>query len=406
MSKPDSIQAVADIGCSQIRASVARSDGSGMEIIGCGTVNAPSMKNGIITDIAATAAALRAAADEAERQSGFEIRNVDVALGGAQIAGINSAAESRIHDGRIRAEDTAELVQQARNRVSDDKHRLLHVLEQQFVVDEHCGITTPVGMMADNLEAQLHVIRAQKNIAENLTQTVEAAGIGVNAIVSAGLASSIAASTAEERELGVCVLDIGAGTTDFMVWQQDCPLFSGGINVGGEQISSNLAVKFSTTRQFADMVKCQQGAVLMPLMKAAFVELPSTGLRASRQIPAQEAVALISESYMDLFADFEKAAHRHGMRQMSKGGFVLTGGAAQIPGLAAFVQESFGVPVRIAKPPQVQGLPDHLQHDAGMMSTLGMFKLLYEPIADYIWAKPAKPSIISQFKQFLKQRSR
>lgn len=403
----EQIQAVVDMGCSQIRVSVARGDAAGnLEIIGCGVVESPAMEKGVVANIYAMAQALRHAADEAERQSGFEIRNVDASVGGAQVSGVNSDAFAQVPEGRIREEDVAQLVIQARNKVSDESHRILHVLEQQFIVDEHGNIDAPVGMMADRLAAHLHVVRAVKNNVKNVVQTIEAARIGVNALVFSGLAASIAATHEDEREVGVTVMDIGAGTSDIMAWERGHAAYSGSMNRGGEWMSSKFTEQFNTARHFADMIKIQNGAVKASLMKSSTVELPSTGHALSKQVASQEIADFYAQQYTELLTAFGEVAHRMGMRRISPAGLVLTGGAAQIAGLASFVSEQFNFPVRVAKPPQILGLPDHLQYDAGMMTTLGMFKLLYNPIADHVWAKPPKPSIISQFKQLLRQRSR
>lgn len=402
----DQIQAVIDMGSSSIRVSIARCHREEIEILGCGVVEAPAMENGIITNLHTSAQALRQAADEAERQSGFEIRNVDVSIGGAQVSGINSDATGGVLTGRITNEDITQLVTQARGKVSDDEHQILHVLEQQFIVDEYANIAAPVGMMADTLAAQVHVIRAIKNNAKNLVQTVEKARIGVNALVFSGLASSIAATTTDEREIGVTVLDIGAGTTDITAWEQGYVAFSGSMNHGGEWISSKFTEQFNTARHFADMIKIQNGALNVSLMKSATVELPNTGHASSRQVDSQQVAQFFAQQYTQLLTEFGEVAHRLGMRCVSPAGLVLTGGAAQIAGLASFITKEFNFPVRIAKPPYILGLPDHLQYDAGMMTTLGMLKLLYSPISDHVWAKATKPSIISQIKQLLRQRSR
>lgn len=395
--KPDAIQAVIDAGSSQIRVIVAqKEENQPLEIIGCGVVNTVSIKNGLVSDIAATAKAVRQAIDEAEQQSGFEIRNVDAAIGGEQVSGMNSVADCAIPTGKIRSDEINRIVLQARQKISDENHQILHILEQQYQVDEHSGIDEPIGMVADKLTAHLHILRVIKNNAENLKRAIEAAGIGINALVFSGLASSYAATTKEEREMGVCVLDIGAGTSNFMAWYEHRPLYSGGLNIGGEWVSSDLATTFTTPRQFAEMIKCQQGAIRLSMMKSEWVDLPSTGLRPSRQVASADVVKVITARYEEIFAQLEKALHRQGMRRMSEGGLVLTGGAAQIPGLAAYVTEEFSIPVRIARPEQIVNLPDHLQYDPSMMTSLGMLKLLYEPIADHVWAKPPKKGIIAR----------
>ena len=400
--KIDPIQAVIDAGSARLRVTVALCEKDRpLEILGCGVSCKAPCKSGVITDIAAAAESIDEAKDEAERQSGVHIRNVDASLGGPYVSGINTDDATTIRARRIGRADIERTVSRARHIAEDDRHELLHALEQELIVDRHGGIDDPEGMTADSLEVRLHVLRAERNVAENMRRAIEATGVGVNALVFSGLASAYAAVSDEERELGVCTLDIGAGTSDFMVFQGNRARYSGGLKIGGELVSSDIATVFSTPRQFAEILKCEQGATTMNMMKSSSVALPSTGLRASRQISSAKLVDIISTRYNEIFQLLEQALYRSGMRRMSDGGFVLTGGAARIPGLASYVTDAFSIPVRIAKPPQIPGLPEHLQYDPGMMTTLGILKLLYEPLPDHIWVTSAKTGIIGSFKSLL-----
>lgn len=400
--KIDPIQAVIDVGSAQLRVTVATCEKDRpLEILGCGVSTEAPCKYGMISDIAVAAEAIEEAKNEAERQSGVHIRNVDASLGGRCVSGMNTDDIATIRARRISRADIERTLFRARQVAEDDKHELLHALEQEFIVDYHREIDDPAGMTADSLEVRLHVLRAERNAAENMRRAIEATGIGVNALVFSGLASAYAAVSDEERELGVCALDIGAGTSDFMVFQGNYPLYSGGLNIGGEMVSSDIATIFSTPRQFAEILKCEQGATTMHTIKASSITLPSTGLRVSRQISSAKLVDIIATRYNEIFQLLERALYRSGMRRMSDGGFVLTGGGARIPGLASYVADAFSIPVRIAKPKKIPGLPEHLQYDPGMMTTLGILKLLYQPLPDYIWATAAKTGIIENLKKLV-----
>ena len=401
-NKIDPIQAVIDTGSARLRVTVATCEADRpLEILGCGVSNDVSCKHGLIADIAAAAEVINEAMIEAERQSGVQIRNVDASLGGPYVSGMNTDHVTALRKQPIDRADITRVLLEARQIAEDDKHELLHALEQAFIVDRHGEIDDPEGMTADSLEVRLHVLRAERNVAENLRRAIETTGVGVNALVFSGLACAYAATNDEERELGVCTLDIGAGTTDFMVFQNNRPLYGGGLKIGGELVSSDIATVFSTPRQFAEILKCQQGATNIGLMKSSSIALPSTGLRPSRQISSAKLVDIISTRYNEIFQMLERALYRSGMRRMSDGGFVLSGGAAQIPGLASYLADAFSIPVRVAKPPHVTGLPENLQYDPGMMTTLGMLKLLYEPLPDHVWVNAGKTGIIKSFKSFL-----
>ncbi len=399
MTKIDPIQAVIDIGSSRLRVVIGeQTENQPLEIIGCGISNLAPLKHGLISDIGSTAEALHEAIREAERQSGVQVCNVDAAIGGAQVSGVNSDAATAIRHRLIRREDIDQILVRARDLARDDQHVFLHALEQQYIVDEHSHIIDPQGMTADHLEVRLHVLRAERNGAENLRRVIESVGVGVNSLVFSGLASGYGATTPEERELGVCVLDIGAGTTDFIVWEDDTPRFSGSLNIGGELVSSDLATVLSTPRQFAEMLKCQHGTMIHEMVKSEYVDLPSTGFRPSRQISSRELVDVIVTRYNEIFEMLEKALFRAGMRKMSEAGLVLTGGAAQMPGLANYASEAFSMPVRVARPPLLTGLSDHLQHDPGMMTSLGLLKLINQPLPDHVWVNEDKAGIIKRFK--------
>lgn len=399
MSTIENIQAVIDIGSSRLRVLIAQSNTEGkFSVLGCGVVNAEAVKAGVIKDIAAAKQALHYAIEEAERQSGYEIRNVDVAIGGEYVMGLNSEAQIFVSNQQVSNAHMRELVLQARHKVSEPSQQILHILAQQYVLDGRYEVAYPESMPARQVNASYHVLRADQTMCATIKRCVEAAGVGVNAIVSSALASSYMATTAEEREMGVCLLDIGAGTSDFMIWLNGVPIASGGLTIGGEQVSSHLAGKYSTTRQYAEMLKCQQGAMLLPLMKTQFLELPHTGLRSGRKIESADFVAAIHESYAQLFQHFEAALRRLGMREIPIHSIVITGGAAQLPGLTHYLEEKFALPARLAKPYFIEGLADHLQYDAGMTGVLGIAKLLYEPLPDHVWEIQPKRDIIRKLK--------
>lgn len=407
MSAIDPIQAVIEIGSSRLRVLITQGDAQGEQgefsVLGCGIASAEAVKSGDIKDIAATHRALRHAIEEAERQSGYEIRNVDVSMGGAQVMGLNSEAATSVN-GEVSAAHISELVSHARQRVTEHSQRILHIFAQRYVLDERREVLYPRAMPAHHIKARFHVLRADAATAQTIERCMETVKVGVNAVVSSALASSYMATSAEEREVGVCALDIGAGTLDFVIWINGTVVASGGLNIGGEQVSSALATQYSTTRQYAEMLKCQQGAMSAALMKAPVVDIPHTGLHSGRKIASSEFADAISKSYEQLFQHFEAALRRLGiLHEISIRSLVITGGAAQMPGLTNYLQERFKLPVRLAKPPLIAGLPDYLQYDAGMMGVLGIAKLLYAPLPDHVWEIKPKRDIIAAFTQFFRR---
>lgn len=397
----DPIQVVVDIGSSRLRVTVAEKyPEHALKILGCGWANDIPCRHGVITDITAVGAALRHAINEAERQSGVEICNVDVAVSGAHIHSFNHQARVDVAHREISQDLLIDTLVRLRDSVQEDNYQLLHALEQSYLVDDCEQIANPQGMIADLLEVRLHFIRAQLNSIQNLRRVLDSCNIGVNQFVFSALASAYAATSAQERELGVCVVDIGAGTSDFMVFEQDKAQFSGGLRVGGDDVSSDLAIALSTTRQAAEELKCRAGSLDLSALSHEDLFVPTTAGTA-RAVDEHVFIEKICKRYDDIFAQLNHALLQSGMQEFSKGGLVLTGGGAQIKGLAEYVSQASKLPVRAATIPNIEGLPEDLQSDAGMMTTLGMFHLIYAPIADHIWVKYANSGIMRRLKRLI-----
>ena len=323
-----------------------------------------------------------------------------LAVGGPDVLAVNSDAVIAVRSGIIREAEVNEAIYAARLAVEKHDYDILHILPQQYIVDEHEGIVDPIGMAADRLEARVHVIAVRHKTLENLKKCVENAGVAVKEVIFSGLAASEAALTDEEREMGVCLLDIGAGCTEVMIWRQFQPVHSAVLKLGGEMVSSDIAIVLKTPRPFAEMLKCQHGSVRQSMVRSAEVLLPSTGHRDARSISSREIVDIMAARYEEIFDILEHELHRVGLRHLFDGGIVLTGGASLTPGLAEMAEEHFQVPARVAKPDVVIGMPEHIQHDPGMMVSFGMVKLDYAPLEDHVWASPVKSGILARVKEF------
>ncbi|MDO4642559.1 MAG: cell division protein FtsA [Cardiobacteriaceae bacterium] len=399
------IKVVIDVGSSRTRVTIAEvgSNHSYFEVLGSGVSTHAALKAGIVTNIPAVTAAIRQAAAIAEQEAGLKINSALISISGEHILGVNSDGRISIRSRQISHNDVVHAVMRARQIATKSEQTLLHVLEQQFIVDGNQGITNPIGMTAEKLEARVHIISARRAAVENLSQCVRQAGIDIEGIIYAGLASSYAASSADERDLGVCTVDIGAGTADIMLWYRNQPMHAATLAMGGEQVSSELATALRTPRQSAEMLKRSHGALQTKLCNNHRVPLPSTGHLPDRHLSSQDMVAIILACYQSFFSRIGKELHRIGLRQMLDGGMVFTGGGAQIPGLAEEAAEFFNCPVRVFVPPRVEGLDVHLQGDAGMVTTLGLFHLQQIPITDYVWAKEEKVGIIADVRNFIKR---
>ena len=401
----DPIKVVLDVGSSRTRLAVAafNKDGSHFEILGCGVSAAGTLKAGIVANIPAITNAIDQARTIAEQESGKLINSMMVSISGEHILGVNSDNRIPVRNHRISDEDIIHTMIRARQIANREELLALHVLKQQFIVDGHADIIDPRGMIAEQFEARVHVISARSSAVENLCQCVRNAGMEIEETVYAGLASGYAASTADERDIGVCTVDLGAGTADLMLWWRNQPMHAATLPIGGEQVSSALATILRTPRQSAEMLKRSHGALLDKYSRHTRIPLPSTGNLPDRYLSSSDMVEQIAACYQKFFASINKEFHRIGLRQMLDGGIVFTGGAAQIPGLAEMAGAIFNCPVRVYIPPPVSGLDEHLQNDAGMVTTLGLFQLQQNPVNDYVWAKEEKDGIISSITNFLKR---
>jgi len=404
--KDSAIKVVIDVGSSRTRVTigeVGNREDSVLEVLGSGFSAGGALNAGIVTNIPAVSHAIRHAVAIAEEEAGLKINSALISISGDHILGMNSDGRAQIRNRRISKNDLVHAVMRPRPHARAATTGALHVLEQQFIVDNHQGITDPVGMIADNLEARVHVISARRAAVVNLCQCVRNAGIEIEGVIYAGLASAYAASTADERDLGICTVDLGAGTADLMLWWRNQPMHAATLPIGGEQVSSALATILRTPRQSAEMLKRSHGALLDKYSRHTRIPLPSTGNLPDRYLSSSDMVEQIAACYQKFFASINKEFHRIGLRQMLDGGIVFTGGAAQIPGLAEMAGAIFNCPVRVYIPPPVSGLDEHLQNDAGMVTTLGLFQLQQNPVNDYVWAKEEKDGIISSITNFLKR---
>ena len=404
MRKPV-VKAVLDVGSSRTRLVAARIGAkSGVfEIVGYGISTAGKLKAGVVTNIPAVSEAIRQVREMGEKQTRLLLNSVSVALSGEHILGVNSEGHSTIHNRHIQENDVTRAMMRARQIASRDGHRPLHILEQQFIIDGRQSVSDPRGMVGDRLDVRAHIISARRAIMANLEQCIHNAGIHIENPVYAGLASAYAASSPEERDLGICTVDLGAGTADIMLWWHNRPMHAATLPIGGEQISSALASFLRIPRQTAEMLKCQYGTLSSKHNLSSRIPLPSTGHFPDRYIASSDVIGQISNSYQQLFTQIGKEFQRIGLRKILDGGIIFTGGAAQMPGLAEMASEFFDCTVRVFVPPAIEGLDKHLQNDAGMTTALGLLYLLYEPIDDYIWAREEKEGIIPSISNFLKR---
>ena len=355
-ANPDQLVAL-DIGTSRIVVVVANWTEEGeLEVVGCGTTPSHGLKAGMVVNIEETVESIRRAVEEAEEMTDCVIRNVNVGIAGSHIHSLNASGAIPVREGEItpsvvdRVLDAASAV-----KLTDDK-RILHVLPQEYAIDDQYGIRTPLGMSGVRLDARVHLITAGAGALHNLVKCVRQCGLAVDHVVLEQLASSEAVLTSDERELGVCLVDIGGGTSDIAVFNSGAIHYTTTIPVAGDHVNRDIAIALSTRVQDAEQLKIEHGrAVSDPKQDDQILEVPGLGGRPPAQLRGSVLVDIIRPRYVELFELINDELRRSGYYDKIEGaGLVLTGGGAMVRDLDLLAEEVFNRPVRV-------GGPQHLQ---------------------------------------------
>ena len=351
-TNPDQLVAL-DIGTSRIVVVIAHKDEDGqVEVLGCGTTVSHGLKAGMVVNIEETVESIRRAVGEAEEMTDCTIRNVNVGIAGSHIRSINASGAIPVREGEItptvveRVLDAASAV-----KLTDDK-RILHVLPQEYAIDDQYGIRTPLGMSGVRLDARVHLISAGAGALHNLVKCVRHCGLTVDHVVLEQLASSEAVLTPDERELGVCLVDIGGGTSDIAIFYSGAIHYTATIPVAGDHVNRDIAIALSTRVQDAEQIKIEYGcAVSDPAQADQILEVPGLGGRPAAQLRGSVLGDIIRPRYLELFELINDELRRSGYYDKIEGaGLVLTGGGAMVRGLDVLAEEVFNRPVRVGGP--------------------------------------------------------
>lgn len=400
--KNQSVEVLVDVGSAAIRVAIVEIGGpAGIELLGVGCVKSQGMRRGIIVDMEKLCHSLEYAIDDAERSAELKINSAWYSIGGEVLA-LNTDAHTAIRQRSVTDQDMALLRTDAIHNAYDSRYHLLHALRQHYIVDEYDDIEQPRGMIADRLGVRMHVIQAPVTNTRNLELCSEKAGIGTDGFMFSGLAAAQSVVTEDERQLGCCVADIGAGKMDFVAWVQGQPVFSGSLPIGGEYASSDLAQLLKTPRAYAETLKCSKGS-LDTDDDHGEVSVSSTGLQGQRKYTRQEVNEILRQRYHEILCLLTKELHRGGCLRHMHAGLILTGGAARMRGLEKFAAEQTDLTVRVARPAPVPGLAG-LDDEHCFAVIVGMAALLAEPEEYGAWESQPKQGIISKLKSFFQRQ--
>lgn len=365
-----------DIGTSKVVAIVGQpTDDGAIEIAGIGSHPSHGMKKGVVINIESTVQSIQRAIEEAELMAGCDIHSVYVGIAGSHISSMNSDGVVAVRDREVMPSDIERVIDSARARAVSEGQRILHVLPQEYAIDNQEGIREPLGMSGVRLEARVHLVTAALNAVQNIEKCVRRCGLEVDDIILEQLASSYAVLTEDERELGVCMVDLGGGTTDIAVFTEGAIRHTAVIPIAGDQVTNDIAMALRTPTQYAEEIKVKYACALTRLASSDdIIRVPSVGDRPARELSRQELAQVVEPRYEELFTLVREELRRSGYEDLVAAGIVLTGGTARMEGVTELAEEIFRMPVRVASPQNVRGLADVVRNP---IYSTGVGLLLY-----------------------------
>lgn len=365
-----------DIGTSKVVAIVGELTPEGeMEVIGLGSYPSLGLKRGVVVNIESTVQSIQRAVEEAELMAGCQIHSVYTGIAGSHIRSLNSHGIVAIRDNEVSQVDVDRVIEAAKAVAIPADQKILHILPQQFIIDSQDGIKEPIGMSGVRLEAKVHMVTGSVSAAQNIVKCVRRCGLEVDDIILEQLASSYAVLTEDEKELGVCLIDIGGGTTDIAVFTQGSIRHTAVIPIAGDQVTNDIAVALRTSTQSAEAIKLKYACALARLADPEeMVDIAGVHERPGRRISRAALAEVVEPRYEELFSLVQAELQRQGLDELCGSGMVVTGGSAKMEGIVEMAEEIFQMPVRLGVPRYVTGLVDVL--DNPIYST-GIGLLLY-----------------------------
>lgn len=355
-----------DIGTSKVACIVGEINPDGdIEVVGLGTHASKGLKKGVVVNLESTVQSIQRAVDEAELMAGCRIDSVYAGIAGSHIISMNSHGIVAIKDKEVTQGDVDRVIDSARAVAIPADQKILHILPQEYVIDRQEGIKEPVGMSGIRLEARVHIVTGAVSAAQNIVKCIRRCGLEVEDIILEQLASSAAVLTDDEKDLGVCLVDIGGGTTDIAVFTDGAIRHTAVIPIAGDQVTNDIAVALRTPTQFAEEIKIKHACALAQLASLEdLIEVPSIGERPIRQISRLNLAEIVEPRYEELLLLVQAELRRSGFEDLIAAGIVLSGGSAQVEGLTELAEEIFHVPVRIGMPQIITGLNEVVRNSA------------------------------------------
>jgi cell division protein FtsA len=349
-----------DIGTSKVVALVAEvmPDGQ-LEVLGMGSHESKGLKKGVVVNIESTVSAIQRALEEAELMADCKIAAVFTGIAGSHIKSFNSTGMVAIKDKEVTALDVGRVIETAKAVNIPTDQQILHVLRQEFIIDGQEDVREPIGMSGVRLEVKVHIVTGAVSAAQNIVKCVRRCGLDVNDLILQPLASSRAVLSEDEKDLGVCLVDIGGGTTDIAIFTDGAIRHTAVIPIAGDQITNDIAMALRTPTPEAEIIKIRHGVALRQLADAGeMVEVPGIGDRPPRMMSRQTLAEVIEPRVEEMFQMVQKVLRESGFEELLSSGIVLTGGSSIMQGMVELGEEIFHMPVRIGMPKYAGGLSE------------------------------------------------
>jgi cell division protein FtsA len=353
-----------DIGTSKIAAIVAEmTPEGGFEVIGMGSSPSRGLKKGVVVNIESTVNAIQRALEEAELMADCKIRDVWTGIAGSHIRSFNSHGMVAIKDREVAQSDVDRVVETAKAIPIPTDQQILHVLNQEFVIDGQEDVREPLGMSGVRLEVKVHIVTGAVSAAQNIMKCVRRCGLEVNDLILQPLASAMAVLSEDEKDLGVCLVDIGGGTSDIAVFTQGAIRHTAVIPIAGDQITNDIAMALRTPTKEAEEIKRRYGCALRELADPQeMVEVPGVGERSSKKMSRQTLAEVIEPRVEELYSLVQAELRRSGFEELLSSGVVITGGSAAMQGMIELGEEVFHMPVRLGLPSYAGGLSEVIRN--------------------------------------------
>lgn len=376
MAKKENIIVGLDVGTTKICAVVGEVvEGNKIDIIGIGTSPSKGLRKGVVTNIESTVESIKKAVEEAELMAGVEINSVYAGIAGGHIKSFNSRGVIAIKNKEVTHADINRVIDAARAVAIPLDREVLHVIPQEFIIDEQDGIKEPLGMSGVRLEAEVHIVTGAVTSAQNIIKSVNRAGLHVIDIILQPLASSEAVLTSDEKELGVAVVDIGGGTTDIATFVNGSLWHTAVLGIGGNHLTNDVAVGLRTPASEAEKIKVKYGCALTSIVKEdETIEVPSVGGRPPRVVSRQVLSEIIEPRAEEIFSLVQRELKKTGYEDLVASGAVITGGAAIMEGMTEVAERIMDMPVRRGMPSNIGGLVDMVSNP---MFATGVGLILY-----------------------------